>query len=408
MKKVICISLIFWLLAQSTFAQINLVGTRHDFISNTNDLVKWEASDTNSLSGYPINLQSWLLASSVFNARNSTYYITGNTSTASGILAFNTLTNIQTFSNFTSFSNITEIDMSTGKIYNLKLNQQGYIFVNQYDIETGTDSVIGSVYEPGLQGLTVGTTCFNSNDGILYYLGPDHAGILTMFSIMVRENVFTYSKMPMTVYSPGNNFSNVNYDNLQNKIFALDAKFDWGGQYLGADVVEISPINATVTFRADLSEFPYYLAGVSAYHQASGTLIMVGTDIYWKDKLILFNTYSNTYQTGYYPDGTSEIVCDNYEFAVNNYITAINERVEKYTVLMQPNPVSEILNFELDENLSDQLKIKIYSSNGQIMTSQNYRLQTNISMDVSWLPKGLYLVRVESINYFETLKLIKE
>ena len=58
---------------------------------------------------------------------NSNYYLTGITSNSSGLLSFNTVTNEATLSPFNTFSNITEIDMSTGKIYNLTSDSIGYI-----------------------------------------------------------------------------------------------------------------------------------------------------------------------------------------------------------------------------------------------------------------------------------------
>ena len=40
--------------------------------------------------------------------------------------------------------------------------------------------------------------------------------------------------------------------------------------------------------------------------------------------MIVFNTYTNTYETGFVPGSVSEIVCDNYAFAQSAYGITVN------------------------------------------------------------------------------------
>lgn len=195
MKKYILIILLITGLGAD--AQINLVGAGHYPGANQVDIIKWEALDSASQTSSPSLLQGYLLASSCFDAFNSNYYLTGPGLSGNGLRSFNTANNTQTLSPFTSFSNNSEIDMSTGKIYNLRPEAGGIVKVNQYDIATGTDSLLGVISEPGMMGLVVDATGFDANNGILYYIGPSGIPGTFLFSIPVREPVFFIRKYPL-------------------------------------------------------------------------------------------------------------------------------------------------------------------------------------------------------------------
>ena len=152
MKKHILILSLLILLLPGAKAQISLIGASAAQNPNVISIVKWQALDTSSLISYPTFLEAYVFGSSVFDAWNGNYYLTGISADTSGLFAFNTVTNTQTISDYTTFSSITEIDMSTGKIYNLTSDSIGYFNVNEYDIRTGEDSLLGVIYEPGNPG----------------------------------------------------------------------------------------------------------------------------------------------------------------------------------------------------------------------------------------------------------------
>ena len=102
-------------------AQINLVGSATNQNTGMIDIVKWQALDPESVTSYPSMLQGYYAGSSAFDSYNSNYYLTGITGTDEGLFSFNTQTNEQNLSEFTSFSNISEFDMSTGRIYELRM-----------------------------------------------------------------------------------------------------------------------------------------------------------------------------------------------------------------------------------------------------------------------------------------------
>ena len=63
--------------------------------------------------------------------------------------------------------------------------------MNEFDINTGTDSVLGVISEPGILGIIADATGFDSNNGILYYVGYDGNSLpIACISIPVRESCF--------------------------------------------------------------------------------------------------------------------------------------------------------------------------------------------------------------------------
>lgn len=406
MKKTAIVILFITLFSASGTCQINLVGAGFNQAAGYTEIVKWQALDSSSLSSYPTPLLGYLLASSVFDAFNSNYYLAGVTATSDGLLSFNTTTNTQTLLPLSSFSNIAEIDMSTGKIYTLRSDSAGYFGVIEYDIHTGTDSLLGMIHEPGLQGLTVDATSFDSNHGILYYIGDDGQASLCLFGIQVRNPVFFYTKITLLPDAPINNTHSVNYDNVHNTIFALNAEFDAGGNYIGSNVVEVDKATGEMTVRGQLTEFPYFQVGSSSFDQNSGNFLLVGFDTGFVKKMIVFNTLDNTYQTGYVPGSVSEIVCDNHAFAMNTYMTSVNTTSGKTGITLCPNPASSDLTITGLYGLPGMIQVSVYQLNGKLVLENKYPSPNTINLDVSALKPGSYLVKILMRDGIETKKLL--
>lgn len=406
MKNFILLCFSFILSVAGGQAQINLVGAGINNSTGNIDIIKWQVFDSASVTAYPTILRGYLLGSSVFDAYNSNYYLTGITSNSGGLLSFNTFTNEAGLSPYNTFSNITEIDMSTGKIYNLTSDSVGYFSVNEYDITTGTDSVLGVISEPGIQGIIVDATGFDSNNGILYYIGFDAVNSSCLYSIPVRDPLFSWSKTTLLTTAPGNNFSSVNYDNLNNILYASNAEYDSANNYLGNSVVEIDHVTGEVVSRGLLAGYPYYLAGSSSFDQNTGNFLLVGFDTDFNQRMIVFDTYTNTYETGFVPGSVSEIVCDNFAFAQSAYGTTSVDEQDKPDVSVFPNPATGKFTLQLS-GFEENLIVKIYNITGKECFSRQIRnIETEISTES--LPKGIYFVTVQNKKALQTRKLIIE
>ncbi len=74
-------------------------------------------------------------------------------------------------------------------------------------------------------------------------------------------------------------------------------------------------------------------------------------------------------------------------------------------IILYPNPANTTVNISSVEGISS-----IYISNvlGQNVYSQASLKTKKLEINISFLPKGIYYVRVETKNKIQTLKLIKE
>ncbi len=406
MKKHILILSLLILLLPGAKAQISLIGASAAQNPNVISIVKWQALDTSSLISYPTFLEAYVFGSSVFDAWNGNYYLTGIIADTSGLFAFNTVTNTQTISDYTTFSSITEIDMSTGKIYNLTSDSIGYFNVNEYDIRTGEDSLLGVIYEPGILGIVADATGFDSNNGILYYAGYDNTPNHCLYAIPVRNSDFSYTKTTLSVEGPGNNFTGLNYDNINNTLFALNARFDSTWNYTGSFVVEINKITGDVITLGSLAEFPYFVAGSSSFDQSSGSMLLLGIDTNNVLKMIVFDTYSNTYQAGFVPGNVSEIVCDNSAFARSAYTTTSVGKLPASAMKLYPNPSKSSVTLEGVIASTGITHIDIFNLNGQLVLQKNFQSRPTITLDIASLKSGTYFLKVMNQDGIETRKLI--
>jgi len=404
MRTFISVVLIVLLTSMSGQAQINLVGASINAGTGQIDILKWQAFDSASVTPYPTMFVGYYMASSLFDAYNSNYYLTGLTPDSSALLSFNTISNDNSLHPFSSFSNISEIDMSTGKIYTLRSDSIGYISVNEYNINTGMDSLLGVISEPGLYGILIDAIGFDSNHGIIYYIGYDGSSTYCLFSIPVRNPEFSWAKKTLLTTAPGNNFSSVNYDNVNNILYALNAEYDSANYYTGNRVVEIDHITGDVIPRGLLAGFPAFVMGSSSFDQNSGNFLLVGFDTNFVERMIIFNTHTNTYETGFVPGTVSEIVCDNYAFAQNAYgIVSIDEK-DKTDASIFPNPATDKFRLHLS-SFEDNFIVKIYNVNGkECFSGQIHNPETEISTE--FLTKGVYFITIQNQKITQTKKLV--
>lgn len=405
MKLFVLLAVVFLMNSAVSTAQINLIGCTPNHLSGHTDIVTWEAGDSASVIKYPTVLQGYLLCSSVFDAWNSNYYLTGVTAVSQGLLSFNSLTNNQTFSNFTNFSNISEIDMSTGKIYTITSDSAEYFSVNQYDILTGTDSVIGIVHEPGMTGIVVDATGFDSNNGILYYVGYNDAGANCLYKLYVREPVFSYIKTTIQTSAPENTFQCLNYDNTNNLLYALLHEYDSSGTSLPSKIVEINTNTGAMITHGEFTGITGHQVGSSAFDQQTGSFLLIGVTGNFQLNLLIFNTITNTLQTGFLPEGVSELVCDNHNYAQATYGTSsiADETGDRYH--LYPNPATDKINLSFPAGVSGG-EIRILGLTGNELIRQYFINHAGL-IDISNLKSGIYIAEINDKNGCTRIKVLK-
>lgn len=94
-----------------------------------------------------------------------------------------------------------------------------------------------------------------------------------------------------------------------------------------------------------------------------------------------------------------EIIVDNSPTGLIGIVAQINEQLLEVpqfevsnTITVYPNPTSELINFESNENLSNE-SISIYNVAGQIVLQKNI---DNNTVDLSRLVKGQYFIQFQN------------
>jgi hypothetical protein len=403
MKKTILYTLIMLLFSMGIKAQINLVGVANNYPDNIG-IVKWQALNPESVTTFPSILSGYYFASSAFDSFNSKYYITGISGNNSGLYSFNTITNEENLAGASLYTNVSEFDMSTGKMYNLKLETDDSISVYAYDINANQDSLIGVIYEPGVNGIVVDAIGFDANNGILYYVGFTNDPALCLYAIPVRDNQFSFTRTILNTTAPNNNITSVNFDNVNEILYARNATFDENFNYIGSSVVEINKTSGDVISRGELVEFPYFVGGSSSFDQNTGTFLLVGIDTSNMAKMIAFNTYENTYVTGFVPGNVSEIVCDNTVFVQNNYVVTGIKPEKTFSFSIYPNPVSDILT--IDCPTDGKVTVQLISAFGKRVFMQDFASGNKIELNLSSLAPGVHTVNLTSEGKTASEKLL--
>ena len=93
-----------------------------------------------------------------------------------------------------------------------------------------------------------------------------------------------------------------------------------------------------------------------------------------------------------------------------NLINSVEEPQHAARVRLFPNPASSLVQIETT-GMDRRLTVTITDALGKLMSTQEvYRknVYESFTIDVQYLPKGLYFVNVNDANLFSTLKLIKQ
>ena len=242
--------------------------------------------------------------------------------------------------------------MSNGIIYTITGNVLGSFDVNQYDLTTGNTILIGVVSDPMISGIVVDAVAFDSEHGILFTEVEATSGERFLCRIFVRDPVLSYDLIPIQVQNPLCNYVCFQYDNLNNRLFALKLDNTPGAVH---GIVEIIPSTGVVTDIGPIPQMSGIVAGSSSFDQQTGSFMVVGVTPSSEYEQIIFNTTDVSCTTGSVPVGVSEIVCDNYDWAKSHYGTsAIEQKPADDKLVLSPVPCT------------DRLTIRVPHSNGPL------------------------------------------
>jgi len=84
--------------------------------------------------------------------------------------------------------------------------------------------------------------------------------------------------------------------------------------------------------------------------------------------------------------------------------------IAKNTISLYPNPVQNILNINLDTPFP-KVDLQVVNTMGALVVSQKYvnsALEHRLQLDVNDLPKGIYLLKINTDNYTQTIPWLKQ
>lgn len=135
----------------------------------------------------------------------------------------------------------------------------------------------------------------------------------------------------------------------------------------------------------------------------------------WIDEEIINYPYETASVTFKVPtDGVYYIAFRAFSDPEQFYLSLDNIQITKESLSTQeamktkiaffPNPVKDILNIQNDRKIT---AVKIYDLTGKEVVTKEFNAN-NVHVDVSNLPKGVYMVKVGSENSNRTIKVIKD
>lgn len=172
---------------------------------------------------------------------------------------------------------------------------------------------------------------------------------------------------------------------------------------------------------------PYFIS--LTYNPASENLFTVGNDneictIYCMDyagnpissftlndsligNTIIFDE-GNFYLAGHY-DGT-EVNAVGSRFLIINAdsVFSVAENFNNLKIVIYPNPAKDKITITNNSDILQTITITIFQISGQKIMEQNFKNQKLSEMDVSTLPIGIYLLKIQTNEGLEVKKLVKQ
>jgi hypothetical protein len=102
---------------------------------------------------------------------------------------------------------------------------------------------------------------------------------------------------------------------------------------------------------------------------------------------------------------TDDLFCN--DVLITNIINSIPNVISNISVRLYPNPAQDFIYFEL-ENQSEIINYKVMDLNGRIRSEKSISEQNPVQVNVSDLPKGLYILVLTSNNNSHRVKFVKD
>lgn len=403
--KVLITSLVICLSALLANAQeIKLIG----FTSNgqtIDNLVKWNAGETNYLESNPVDYIGVLVGSSVYNSKIGEYYsrilIAENEDYVSKMLKYKTQNNSFLLTDVTSvYNGSAEVDMQTGLLYSYDGDLDNNLYLNRYNPVTQTSTNLG--YYNFNEGVFFfpDSSCYDSDAGIYYFIVQDNDG-KKLVKTTITNDSFTHTIIPLIGPNIIGNIG-LEYSNEQNIIHLIYPEFNSETGTSTMNVGKLNPETGQISDVINIAEISALQLFNRTYDQNTEKLLFIGVNLENQQRLYAYDTTTSTLENLQLPETLLlEIEADNYEYAQARYNTLGVNQNSKTVFSVSPNPTRDFIQVDFE---GTNCQYELADVLGK--TIVNGSIQNGERLDLGNLSKGIYILNLNSDNASESKKII--
>lgn len=384
--------------------EIKLIG----FTSNgqsINNLVKWNAGETNYLETYPVDYVGVLVGSSVYNSNLGEYYsrvlISENDDYVSKMLKYQTQNNSFLLTDVTSvYNGSAEVDMQTGLLYSYDGDFENNIYLNKYDPITQVSTNLGYYTFNENTFFFPDSSCYDSDNGVYYFIIQDDEGKKLVKSFITNVG-FTFTVIPIIGENIVGNIG-LEYSNEENTIHLIYPQFNSDTSTSTMKVGNLNPETGLLTSLQNIAEISALQLFNRTYDQNTETLVFIGINLQNEQRLYLYNTLTNEVVNEPLPQNLLlEIEADNYAYAQLRYAELGANESEMNLVAVYPNPAQDSFTVNFEGNDSN---FELFDLQGKSLLKGS--IQNGQSIDIDQLNKGIYILNIKSDSFNETKKIV--
>jgi hypothetical protein len=351
--------------------------------------IQWSADSGTVSQDVPTGYATFLAGSSFFDAFAGRYHFRASTDTSSQYLQCEVDSlSFAPMPNSDMLIAATEVDMQSGQIWGLTpINGNTYGLV-EYRLADSSTTTVGLI--PEVKTLFVDANCYDSNDGIFYFIALDDSLRYSLFAVSTA-GPFSYTRLDLG----GTGLplaTSLEYDNERDKIYALYTYQDSMSTTANARISEIDIQTGVVSLVLDMPQYRYYQMSSQTYDQTTASIVFIAIDAGLNYSLNIFSTVSNTLRQGTLPLNILpfNLECDNTSFARLKYgsVTATANPAPATTMRIYPVPAQTYLMVDTGREVSE---VQVWDAMGRLVHADFAPDAQRLSVES--LPAGGYLLR---------------
>ena len=111
--------------------------------------------------------------------------------------------------------------------------------------------------------------------------------------------------------------------------------------------------------------------------------------------------------------GITTYICDPHPNSMYGAVTVLGtastSEINNFEFEIYPNPVIDIVNLYFENNFENMFKVEIYDALGRLSFTQNkFSTQNKLSLNISELERGIYIMKLYNNNKISVKRIIKK